>query len=187
MKATFKQFNDFVNLPDEELTEERLAEIFGWSEKEKLEKSKQKIAALQAKKDALKKQQAAGQNSMANKTGQINQAGKKLGVSTGPKPYDKKPNQQLTGAQSRAAERDWAANLGSTNESVEVTVDRQPRKDDEEKIAKLIKAETGIRVEFDGSDLVHSKSTETILGNAFRKGRTISDLIDAVRRFKPDA
>ena len=68
----------------------------------------------------------------------------------------------------------------------ELTMESQPKKDDQEKIAKMIKKATGVQVEFDGSEMVDVKSMQGIKIDAFKKGRTIADLVDAVKRFKAD-
>jgi hypothetical protein len=63
MKASFKQFTTILDLPEDQLTEEKLAEIFGWSPEEKKAKAQKALADLQAKKSAaMQKVQKAKQD-----------------------------------------------------------------------------------------------------------------------------
>jgi hypothetical protein len=105
MTITFKQFNDFVELPDEQISEEQLNEIWPFTdEKKKQELAQQRIKLLQQKKDANKALNAEKDKQLAaqkQKNAQRDAAGPKTA-------RQQDPN---TAANRRAAERDWVANM----------------------------------------------------------------------------
>jgi len=115
MKLTFKQFSTIVDFQGEELTEEQLDEIFGLDtlkqsimkivdpvkRKEELEKlEKERIAAASA---AFKKRKE-----IAKKQSQMKIPGK---ANVGIKAYDSSELKTNRGSGTRAAERDWVADL----------------------------------------------------------------------------
>jgi hypothetical protein len=67
-----------------------------------------------------------------------------------------------------------------------ITMDTKTNGPEQSDMTKFLKKETGVKVYFDGSDLVDAKSSETILRNAFGPTRTMARLVDAIKRFKPD-
>jgi hypothetical protein len=115
MKMTFKQFSDFMDTPDEELTEERIDEIFGLDkllaaakaiidpvarEKRIKELEDEKAAAAKAawaKRQDIKKTQQTRAASVATQT-----------AKTPVKAYDADSVVGARAAGAQAAERDWA-------------------------------------------------------------------------------
>lgn len=119
MKMSFKQFSAIVDLPEDQLTEEKLDEIFGLDklidtakkildpakrkeELEKLEKEKQKLHS-----DAFYKRKELKAAQGERKVG----IAKQVAATPTQKAYDANP---LVGARAsgmKAAERDWSAEL----------------------------------------------------------------------------
>lgn len=116
MKPTFKQFNEYVNLRDEELTEEKLDEIFGkffnkvadavtkTPQQKREEEIKKKLAAkrtdLKGKEEELKKQKAFAS---AKASVDMDKFARKTRSDAHPR----------SAAGARAAERDWVAGLAA--------------------------------------------------------------------------
>lgn len=130
MKFTFKQYNDILNLTEDQVTEEKLTEIFGAFFGGKTQPNKDKaVADLKAKKASL-------QTSIQQKTGALtknkqaldknaewmkwihDENSKKTGLGN-QKRIDKLPSSQQSASMSRAAERDWVKSL--TNEAAAIT------------------------------------------------------------------
>lgn len=118
MKMSFKQFSAIVDLPEDQLTEEKLDEIFGL---DKLVDAAKKImdpAKREAEIERLEKEKIAAHSAAFTKRKELKAAQdqKKVGISkqiakSGPRAYDANP---LVGARAsgmKAAERDWAAEL----------------------------------------------------------------------------
>src|SRR5271166_1506338 len=123
MKVSFKQFNDLANLTEDQVTEEKLEEIFGafFGGKKPAEKTAA-TADLKAKKAGLQTTLTGKQGALAKNTAGISskeqewrnwihgENSKKSGIGADKK-IDKLPSSRYTAAQSRAAERDWVKGL----------------------------------------------------------------------------
>src|SRR5271167_1598613 len=128
MKLTFKQFDTLINLTEDQVTEEKLEEIFGaWFGKKKPEEktaavAKGKIVAGAKKTDlqtALKGKEAALAKNKADLAKNAEdwrnwihseKNPKKSGISAGSR-MDKLPSNRQTAAMARAGERDWVKSL----------------------------------------------------------------------------
>lgn len=114
MKPTFKQFNQYVSLSDEELTEEKLDEIFGkffnkavdavtkTAQQKREEEIKKKLAAkrndLQKKQEELKKQKAFA---AAKAAAEVDKYARQTRSAAHP----------MSAAGARAGEREWIAGM----------------------------------------------------------------------------
>jgi hypothetical protein len=118
MSLSFKQFKTVLELPDDQLTEEKLAEIFGWSPEEKKAKAAKALADIQAKK---KNAAAMVARARADKAA-VAKAGGLGGYMMDPKEKGmlKRDVRQPTSASGgRAAERDWVRSMQSEGELAE--------------------------------------------------------------------
>jgi len=123
MKLTFKQYNSVAELPHDEVTEEKLTEIFGafFGNKPQADKNKA-VADLRNKKANVQKtlqQKTAAKTANTQKLDKnkewmdwvASQKNKDSQPASAQKKIDKVPSSQLNAAGARAAERDWVASL----------------------------------------------------------------------------
>ncbi len=123
MKVSFKQFNDLANLTEDQVTEEKLEEIFGaFFGSKKPEEKKAATADLKTRKAGLQTALKGKQGALAQNTAALSQKekdwrnwihdenSKKSGIGA-EKKIDKLPTSRYTAAQARAAERDWVHGL----------------------------------------------------------------------------
>ena len=102
MKVTFKQFNQVMNLPEGEITEAQLDEIFG------IFKNDDKLAKAKKEREELVKKLGAKQYALRVK--EKNAAMAKANVAANRKPMSKDPRSAAGG---KAAEMDWVKSMQS--------------------------------------------------------------------------
>jgi hypothetical protein len=122
MKVSFKQFSKFVDLPQEEVSDEQLTEIFG------LFQNNKKVDDLKAKRTGLKQAEIDKRKQIDKKKDELfAKRAAELRHNGGFNPLEKGTGTMRSAAATgRAAERDWVAGL--TSEGVDANLTAQLEK-----------------------------------------------------------
>jgi len=126
MKLSFKQYSALANLTEDQVSEEKLTEIFGafFGNKSPAAKASA-VADLKAKKAGLQTSIAAKQGALAKNTKALDKNKEWMNWvasqknPSAQKKFDKIPSNQQNAAMARAAERDWVQGLANEAEVFE--------------------------------------------------------------------